>query len=270
MSKLRRGSAKDVTKCGILVTCWTGTSQLGSFVNKHEWSVSITFLIQNNITWTNFRRLGGFPAFFTAVTVETSWASELNRPKDFKIKGNDPELSSKTFFPFLLMGLCTRSYDKLNIDLHLGGSCELRDWESKEPICYLTTANKMLKKCFFLSITVLVWDSHIERMHMTTYDSHIGIPKQWNNGHVGEQTNPVGVQLFSYIKIFFCSNKYTWLNTIYIRKGFSSSCSGLHSTCRHVSHAYTHDHFVFGFRFLQCQITATHRLYYLTCKCFQL
>ena len=149
MSKLRRGSAKDVTKCGIWVRCWMGTSQLGSFVNKHEWSVSITFLIQNNITWTNFRRLGGFPAFFTAVTVETSWASELNRPKDFKIKGNDPELSSKTFFPFLLMGLCTRSYNKLNIDLHLGGSCELRDWESKEPICYLTTANKMLKKCFF-------------------------------------------------------------------------------------------------------------------------
>ena len=25
------------------------------------------------------------------------------------------------------------------------------------------------------------------------------------------QTNPVGVELFSYVKPFFCSNKFAWL-----------------------------------------------------------
>ena len=38
------------------------------------------------------------------------------------------------------------------------------------------------------------------------HSGHIGVPKQWNSGHVGVQENPLGVELFSHVNNFFCSN----------------------------------------------------------------
>ena len=38
------------------------------------------------------------------------------------------------------------------------------------------------------------------------HSGHIGVPKQWNGGHVGVQENPLGVELFSHVNNFFCSN----------------------------------------------------------------
>lgn len=70
-------------ECGIWVRLWTRASpQLARLTRRHckqtriYYRVFIMLVIQSNFTWTNARSLGWFPAFFTSVTIETSWTSE--------------------------------------------------------------------------------------------------------------------------------------------------------------------------------------------------
>jgi len=52
----------------------------------------------------------------------------------------------------------------------------------------------------------------MERMHMTSWQL-CWCSKTYNEtaAMLVYQTNPVGVQLFSYVNTFFCSNKFAWL-----------------------------------------------------------
>ena len=59
----------------------------------------------------------------------------------------------------------------------------------------------------------------IDCFHMTSRRPYL-CTKQWIGGHVCVQKNPVGIELFSHVKTFFCSKQFaklltTWLKTIY-------------------------------------------------------
>ena len=43
----------------------------------------------------------------------------------------------------------------------------------------------------------------------------------------GRLTNPVGVEQFSYINTFFCSNKFTWLLSTWVKTGVTRALTNL-------------------------------------------
>ena len=104
----------------------------------------------------------------------------------------------------------------------------------------LTTLNRWANQNVVFPIIWGVVRISIVRFHMTSRRPYL-CTKQWIGGHVCVQKNPVGVKLFSHVKIFFNSKQFakqllltTWLETIYqtapIQK-YRFTAKSLHDHC---------------------------------------
>ena len=76
--------------------------------------------------------------------------------------------------------------------------------ETRSPAALLPFKGQVTKQ------TTVKWCT--ERMHMTSCMAAIlVIQNNETEAMLVNQTNPVGVQLFSFVSTFFCSNKFAWL-----------------------------------------------------------
>ena len=57
----------------------------------------------------------------------------------------------------------------------------------------------------------------LERVFTWCKSSHVGLPEQWNGGMLRSQTTLLGVELFSYINSFFCTNKFALLLAMWVK-----------------------------------------------------
>ena len=59
---------------------------------------------------------------------------------------------------------------------------------------------------FSTSIPYFIWN-----VFKWGHGGHIGVPNNETAAMLVTQTNPVGVELFSYANAFFCSNKFAYI-----------------------------------------------------------
>ena len=96
-----------------------------------------------------------------------------------------------------------------------GPSCNLTP--SKQSNLKITNSRRVHNSVFSHDVTtaILVYQNN-ETVAILVYQNNetVAILVYQNNETVAmlvSQTNPVGVELFSCVKTFFCSNKFSWL-----------------------------------------------------------
>ena len=173
---------------------------------------------QKETSW----RTGHFFCWSTSLFLDLQNSSEIKFKNKQRIRS--PFLLIKrisNIFTKQGLGIISTSIECLSfVNLLLVSHTNLAIWITlKRVTTYLlaTTIYHMVSPFGSFSVLSTVLKSIIECFHVTSRQPYWCPKKNETAAILLFKTNPVGVKLFSYVKTFFCSNKFVWLLATWVK-----------------------------------------------------